>query len=294
MALPQTARIQTIANTRVSPLSLTREINRKKAIKRQMNAMNSVSPLSRIKQDKKKNKDKNKENNQTIPDIPAPMTPEAQAQMTAQAQNTVTSNINKAKEIAQGLTPDVFDPNSAAFAGVDKGQAMQGYNEALAMQKSRLGGYTSPELTAMRERGMGEINASYEGSMRDMMGAINRGGVTGGNTYAVASDLANRRGQAAAGVEQALIADNARLQDARLGAYTQGQATGMESGFGIDKYNTDQRQKQLDAQLGAVGSSMDFLGTEATNLTQNQQFYDAMEYQKELEKMRFRQAQKLK
>lgn len=314
MPIPQTARIQTVANTRVSPMALTREINRKRVARRA--AQNAMSPFSRVQGDKKKNKNKDKNGVPTpitgqsqtnitgdvdiaeavngnsgsggIPDLPNTPVPETQAQA------NVTSNINKAKEIAQGLTPDLFDPNSAAFAGVDKGQAMQGYNDALAMQKSRLGGYTSPEMTAMRERGMGEINAGYEGSLRDIQGAMNRGGVTGGNTYAAAMDIANKRGNATAGMEQALMADNAKLQDSRLGAYTQGQAAGMESGFGIDKYNTDQKQKQLDGQLGAVGSSYDFLGTEATNLNQNQQFYDAMQFQKELEQMRFKQAQKLK
>lgn len=110
--------------------------------------------------------------------------------------------------------------------------------ESLDLMRGTLGGYNSPEVQAMREQAMQEINRQYQTQASQLARQQARGGVRGGAATAQMQDLGVGKMQTAGNLERDLLVKNAEEAQRRKEAFnslirqTEDARTGRQSIFG--------------------------------------------------------------
>lgn len=100
-------------------------------------------------------------------------------------------------------------------AGNIPGQVQEG----LDRQKAGLGGYNSAELNAMRDAGLQSVIDQSQGAQAALLGSLGARNLQGGVAAKLAGNLATNAVSQRANLERNLLADNAAVQERRLGDY---------------------------------------------------------------------------
>lgn len=100
------------------------------------------------------------------------------------------------------------------------GQMTPAQTEALAMMKERLGGYTSPELQAMREETLRSVGEEADVKTQQLLGKLGARNIQGGVAGKLGGNIALQAMLARGNLESKLLAENAKVQDERMKLYS--------------------------------------------------------------------------
>jgi hypothetical protein len=100
------------------------------------------------------------------------------------------------------------------------GQMSPEQREALSMMKARLGGYTAPELQAMREQTLRSVGEESDVKTQQLLGKLGARNIQGGLAGKLSSNIALQAVLARGNLESKLLAENAAVQDARMKQYS--------------------------------------------------------------------------
>lgn len=99
------------------------------------------------------------------------------------------------------------------------GQISPAQQEALDIAKRSLGGYTSPELQAQREEALSSVLQQAETGTETALRRLGARNIQGGVAGRMAGSVALQAAMARGDLERRLLAENAEVQERRLGAY---------------------------------------------------------------------------
>jgi len=99
------------------------------------------------------------------------------------------------------------------------GQMTPAQTEAIAMMKERLGGYTSPELQAMREQTLRSVGEEADVKTQQLLGKLGARNIQGGVAGKLGGNIALQAMLARGNLESKLLAENAAVQDERMKLY---------------------------------------------------------------------------
>lgn len=99
------------------------------------------------------------------------------------------------------------------------GQISPAQQEALDIAKQGLGGYTSPELQAQREEALSSVLQQAETGTETALRRLGARNIQGGVAGRMAGGVALQAAMARGDLERRLLAENAEVQERRLGAY---------------------------------------------------------------------------
>lgn len=113
------------------------------------------------------------------------------------------------------------------------GQISPAQQEALDIAKRSLGGYTSPELQAQREEALSSVLQQAETGTETALRRLGARNIQGGVAGRMAGSVALQAAMARGDLERRLLAENAEVQERRLGAYqgALGAAEGRAQGY---------------------------------------------------------------
>lgn len=100
------------------------------------------------------------------------------------------------------------------------GQMSPEQREALARMKAGLGGYTAPELQAMREQTLRSVGEESDVKTQQLLGKLGARNIQGGLAGKLSSNIALQAVLARGNLESKLLAENAAVQDARMKQYS--------------------------------------------------------------------------
>ena len=100
------------------------------------------------------------------------------------------------------------------------GQMSPEQREALSMMKARLGGYTAPELQAMREQTLRSVGEESDVKTQQLLGKLGARNIQGGLAGKLSSNIALQAVLARGNLESKLLAENAAVQDERMKQYS--------------------------------------------------------------------------
>jgi hypothetical protein len=100
------------------------------------------------------------------------------------------------------------------------GQMSPEQREALAMMKAGLGGYTAPELQAMREQTLRSLGEEADVKTQQLLASLGAKNIQGGLAGKLSSNIALQAVLARGNLESKLLAENAAVQDARMKQYS--------------------------------------------------------------------------
>lgn len=129
--------------------------------------------------------------------------------------------LEKRLQIDEGTSKDIQNLIDSLREYKERAGQYTGYEKSSLdmLKRAAEQGYSAPEVQAMREQGMDELNRQYLTAMREQAAAQRRGGVRGAAGAAQMQDLNIGRQTAAGNLERDLVIQNAETQQARKEAY---------------------------------------------------------------------------
>jgi hypothetical protein len=227
-----------------------------------------------------------------------------------------SDRVTEGTEIGKQLAPEVFEDE---FLGrIDKNPYMQGYDKALGFmeggmaispelqalmdeRKARMGGFSNPELNALRSQGMEGISSQYQAGNRALMAQNRRSGISGGVAGAAQADLERSRMQQSRGLERDLYTQNLAEREGQMKGleglqqgfesnrmgYSKmyGDTTGEKNKFGssLDEFNLGQQGKEISARVAARGTGLDVLLDTIGEKQDQAKFDQLFQFMKKLE-----------